>query len=199
PTLPRVGLVVLDEFHERSLQIDLALALLRRLQRDTRPDLRLLVMSATLDAEPLQAFLGDCSRISVPGRLFPVEIIHEGQQDSRALEVKLANTVRRALDSTEGDILVFLPGAAEIRRAAESCAPIAAGRATVLPLYGALPPEEQDRAVRPSKGRKVILATNVAETSITIDGVRTVIDSGLARLAGHSPWSGLPSLRVGKV
>jgi ATP-dependent helicase HrpB len=199
PALPCVGAVILDEFHERSLQVDLALALLWRLQRTARPDLKLVVMSATLDAQPLQSYLGDSPLVSVPGRLFPVEIDHERVADSRPLEIKVAAAVRRALTESEGDVLVFLPGAAEIRRCAEACAAYATKDLAVLPLHGSLPPAEQDRAVRPSPGRKVILATNVAETSSTLEGVRVVIDSGLARLAGHSPWSGLPSLRVGKV
>src|SRR5262249_30968951 len=112
PELPAVGAVVLDEFHERSLQVDLALALLRRLQKGARPDLKLLVMSATVDAQPLQEFLGDCPLVSVPGRLFSVEVEHERQIDSRPLEVKVAAAVRRALAESDGDVLVFLPGAA---------------------------------------------------------------------------------------
>jgi ATP-dependent helicase HrpB len=200
-TLDRVGLVVLDEFHERHLQTDLALALLRRLQRTSRPDLRLVVMSATLDPQPLGRFLGECPVIAVAGRQFEVAIEHVIRPDQRELAAQVAGAVSRACEErASGDLLVFLPGALEIRAAQSACAAIAAREdLMIVPLHGDLPVEEQDRAVRRQERRKVILSTNVAESSITIDGVETVIDSGLARLAGHSSWSGLPTLETGRI
>jgi ATP-dependent helicase HrpB len=200
PALPGVGAVVLDEFHERHLQGDLALALLRRLiASGARPDLRLVVMSATLDAAPVARFLGAPSLRS-EGRAFPVAVEHlspeEAARDLR-LEERVAAAARRALrQEADGHVLAFLPGAAEIRRARERLEGV---DAEVFPLHGDLPPDEQDRAVRPSARRKVILSTNVAETSVTIEGVAAVVDSGLARVASHSPWSGLPTLQLAKV
>jgi ATP-dependent helicase HrpB len=197
PELRGVGCVIIDEFHERHLDGDLALALVARL-RQARPELRLVVMSATLDAEPVAAFLGDAPIVRSEGRTFPIAIEHMEQPDDRPLGRQVAAAVRRvAQDKLDGDVLVFLPGAAEIRRCQEDLAEIAAiFDLAVLPLYGDLPVDEQDRAVRPAKQRKVILATNVAETSVTIDGVVCVIDTGLARIARHSPWTGLPSLQI---
>jgi len=196
PELRGVGAVIVDEFHERHLDGDLALALVERL-RARRPELRLVVMSATLDAEPVAAFLG-APIIRSEGRTFPITIEYADQVDDRHLGKQVAAAVRRAAQAgLVGDILVFLPGAGEIRRAAEDCADVAATfDLAILPLHGDLTADEQDAAVRPAKRRKVILATNVAETSVTIDGVVCVIDSGLARIARHSPWSGLPSLQV---
>ncbi len=204
PTLAGVGAVVLDEFHERHLHGDVALALLRRLQGGARPDLKLVVMSATLDAGPVAAFLGAASLRS-EGRAFPVEVEYlsaeEAARPDVRLEQRVASAVRRAVaEGEEGDALVFLPGAAEIRRCREALAPWAESRGVeLLPLHGDLSPEEQDRAVRPSRRRKVILSTNVAESSVTIDGVTVVIDSGLARVASHSPWSGLPRLALARI
>jgi ATP-dependent helicase HrpB len=201
PQLARVGCVVLDEFHERHLQADLALALLRRLQRTARPDLRLVAMSATLDAAPVAAFLDDCPMLRSEGRLFEIEIEHLAREDARPLAEQVAAAVRRLIAAgLDGDVLVFLPGAAEIRRAQEACSPLAAANdLLVLPLHGELPPAEQDAAVRPASKRKIILSTNVAETSLTIEGVAAVVDSGLARVAAHSPWSGLARLEVARV
>ncbi|MFL6228551.1 MAG: ATP-dependent RNA helicase [Pyrinomonadaceae bacterium] len=201
PTLARVGCVVLDEFHERHLQADLALALLRRVQRDARPDLCLVVMSATLDAEPVATFLGDCPRLRSEGRLFAVEIEHLAREDERPLAEQVAAAVGKLIGAgLDGDVLVFLPGAAEIRRAQGECAALASAHdLSVVPLHGELPPAEQDAAVRPASRRKIILSTNVAETSVTIEGVAAVIDSGLARVAAHSPWSGLARLEVARV
>ena len=197
PELRGVGCVIVDEFHERHLDGDLALALVERL-RVRRPDLALVVMSATLDAEPVAAFLGGAPVVRSEGRTFPLAIEHAEQPDDRQLGKQVAAAVRRlAQDKLDGDVLVFLPGAGEIRRCAEDLADVAAlFDLAVLPLHGDLTADEQDRAVRPAGRRKVILSTNVAETSVTIDGVVCVVDSGLARIARHSPWSGLPSLQV---
>ena len=200
PRLDVVEAVVLDEFHERHLETDLALALLKRLQRTSRPDLKLVVMSATLEADPVARYLGDCPILRSEGGLFPLRVDHL-PYSPKPVEEQVAGAVELLLaEKHSGDILVFLPGAAEIRRAARACEPIA-GRANllVLPLYGDLSPEEQDRAVSPASRRKLILSTNVAESSITIDGVTAVIDSGLARIASDSTWTGLPSLHVARV
>jgi len=196
-----VSCVVLDEFHERHIDGDIALAWLRALQQRARKDLRIVVMSATLDAGPVAAFLGHCPELKSPGRRFDVAVEHAPRTDERSLSEQVAASVRRLVDEgLDGDVLVFLPGAAEIRRCAEALASLARrADLLVLPLHGELPPEEQDRAVKKQDKRKIVLSTNVAETSVTIDGVVAVIDSGLARLASHAPWSGLPVLRVGRV
>ena len=198
PTLRGVGAVILDEFHERHLATDLLLVLLDRLSRSSRPDLKLLVMSATLDAEPVAQFLGDCPRVRSEGRMFPVSIEFLAKPDDRPLEKQIVSAVRQAVqDEATGDVLVFLPGAGEIRKAKSALEPLAnEAQLLVLPLHGDLPIAEQARAVEPAKQRKVVLATNVAESSVTVDGVTVVVDSGLARVAGHSPWSGLPTLAL---
>ena len=201
PTLGGVSTVVLDEFHERHLATDLTLALVKQLRRTTRPDLRLCVMSATLDAEALVAYLDDCPRLRSEGRRFDVDVEHLPAADARPLPQQIVGAVRRALrEGPPGDVLVFLPGVAEIRRCEEALGEVArASDLALLPLHGDLPLAAQARVVGPSPQRKVILSTNVAETSVTIDGVVTVIDSGLARLAGHSPWSGLSTLSLSKI
>jgi ATP-dependent helicase HrpB len=201
PRLTSVGVVVLDEFHERHLQADLALALLRRLQQGARNDLRIVVMSATLEAAPIAQYLNDCPTLRSEGRRFEVAIEHLIREDERPLAAQVEGAVRRLLaDGLDGDVLVFLPGAAEIRRAQEACAPLAEQSGwLVLPLHGELPAAEQDRAVRPSAQRRIILSTNVAESSITIESVAAVVDSGLARIAGHSPWSGIATLNVARI
>jgi ATP-dependent helicase HrpB len=197
PTLSRVACVVLDEFHERHLEGDLALALLRRLQRTGRPDLKLVVMSATLNAAPIAAYLGGARVLRSEGRQYALEIQYTPHSPA-PLEEQLATALERL--PADGHTLVFLPGAAEIRRAQTACAGWARRRGVLLlPLHGDQTPEEQDRAVLPSGQPKVILSTNVAESSITIEGVTAVIDSGLARVAGHSPWSGLPTLQVARI
>lgn len=201
PTLSDVGAVVLDEFHERHLDTDLLLCLLAELQRTKRPDLRLVVMSATLDAEPVAAFLGDCPRLRSEGRMFPLTIEHLAEPDDRPLEKQVVSAVRTLLDADpHGDVLVFLAGAAEIRRAQTALEPLARERGfDVAPLHGDLPMAEQARAIEASATRKVVLSTNVAESSVTIEGVTGVVDSGFARVAGHSPWSGLPTLETAKI
>ena len=200
PFLETVGAVVLDEFHERSLHTDLALSLLREVRREVRPDLRIIVTSATLDAEPVARFL-DAPIVEVPGRVFPVELEYR-EAERPADPAVVAGAVASALAdrSDRGHVLVFLPGAAEIRRACRELEPIAAAaEADVLPLYGSLSAEEQDRALRPSGRRKIIVATNIAETSLTIDGVTTVIDAGLARVARHDPQRGLDRLDLERI
>jgi ATP-dependent helicase HrpB len=197
PTLADVAIVVLDEFHERHLQADVALALVERLRRSTRPDLRVVAMSATLATEPLASYL-QAPVLRSEGRLFEVAIEHLPARDERPLGSQVASAVRRLVhEGLSGDVLVFLPGAADIRRAQEACAKIAAeADLALVALHGDLSNEEQDAALRRMDRRKIILSTNVAESSITIDGVVAVVDSGLARIASHSPWSGLGRLRV---
>ncbi len=191
PQLRGVSTVVLDEFHERHLEGDLALALLLELQRTRRKDLRIVVMSATLDAAPIAAHLGGCPILRSEGRLYPLEMRYTPESAQ-----KLEDRVAAALEKTKGDVLIFLPGAAEIRRAIEACR---RSDLLLLPLYGELSTEEQDRAVEKSSQRKAIFATNIAESSITIDGVTTVIDCGLARVASDSKTTGLPQLSLSKI
>ena len=209
PRLRRVAIVVLDEFHERHLDGDLGLALLRALQRTARPDLKIVVMSATLDAAPVQAYLSEgsdvCARLTSAGRMFPVALDYHGVVSEQELAGAVSRGLARLIDETPdgatiGDILVFLPGAREISQATRSCAGLAARAGLdIRPLHGELPPEDQDLAVRPGPRPKLILATNVAETSVTIDGVVAVIDSGLVRLPAHDPWTGVPTLAIKKI
>lgn len=197
PSLQGIDAVVLDEFHERHLDTDLALALLRRLQRQ-RPQLKLIVMSATLDSARVADYLGQCPVLKAKGRVFDLSVDYTPYSPA-PLEERAADAVQQLLRTGAlGDTLVFLPGAAEIRRTQRVCE---ARRidALVLPLHGDLPAAEQDRAVAPAERRKVILATNVAESSITIDGACAVVDSGLARIARSSPWTGLPTLEVARI
>ena len=200
PSLPGVGVVVLDEFHERHLQGDLALALLERAMRSGRPDLSVVVMSATLDGDPVAKYL-DAAIVRSMGRRFPVETDYEPAGDDRPLELRVASAVRRALAaSSDGDTLVFLPGAREIRKASETLTKLASEHGVdVVALHGELPLAEQSRAIARGPRRKIVLSTNVAESSITVEGVVTVIDSGLARAMTHSPWTGLGSLETVKV
>ncbi len=190
PSLRGNGIVILDEFHERHLDTDLALALLKR------TDKRIVVMSATLDAAPIAAYLGNCPILRAEGKLHDLRIEYT-PHSAAPLEEQVAGALERLVkEGLDGDVLVFLPGAAEIRRAARAVERF--GLLTV-PLHGDLSPEEQDRAVTPADRRKVILSTNVAESSITVEGVTAVIDSGLARVAVDSPWTGLPSLNIQRI
>jgi ATP-dependent helicase HrpB len=197
PTLAGVAMIIFDEFHERSLQADLNLALCLDVQRNLREDLKILVMSATLDCGPLAALLGKAPVIHTEGRLFPVEERYAIRGSDRPLAEQVAGAVTTALRETDGDVLVFLPGAGEIWRPAEELQTLDGGRGiepTIHPLYGDLPFEEQESAIVPSKKRKVVLATNIAETSLTIEGVRVVIDSGLARRMRYDPRTGMNRL-----
>jgi ATP-dependent helicase HrpB len=197
PRLDTVGTVILDEFHERSLHADAALGYLRRLQRQ-RPELRIVVMSATLETERLSEYLGACKTIDIEAPRFPLDITYLEKPASDPLDKLVERAVRRALDEpTTKDILVFLPGIADIRRSESALLRLAQSHSLIIaPLHGELDRREQDLAVRPSAKRKVILATNVAETSLTIEGVNVVIDSGLHRSASYSFWSGVPSLKT---
>ena len=192
PTLDGVAAVLLDEVHERALEADLAMALCLDLQRVLRPELRLLAMSATLDGARLSALL-DGPVIESAGRMFPVEVHHAARDvaDVRDLAEALARAVRAALAAHEGDILAFLPGMGEIRRAE---AALQGCGALVLPLHGDLPPAEQDRALRPADGRRVVLATSIAETSLTVPGVRIVVDGGWRRAPRLDQATGLTRL-----
>jgi ATP-dependent helicase HrpB len=198
PALEDVGLVIFDEFHERSLAADLGLALCLDAQRNLRPDLRLLVMSATLDGAAVARLLGGAPRITSEGRMFPVEVRH-ARRVPEHVEREVAATVRRAVEESPGDALVFLPGAPEIRRLERNLGDggLPAG-VRVLPLHGELPPDVQDAALAPAPpgSRKIVLATSIAETSLTIEGVRIVIDSGLARRTRFDPGSGMSRLET---
>ncbi len=199
--LPAIGMIIFDEFHERNLLSDVALALTKRLQEDRRTDLKIMVMSATLDAEPVAAYLGGCPVLLSEGRSFPVEVEYLKHRNSQPLAEQAAEGVERLVRlGMEGDVLIFMPGMQEIHatirhgRALRMDAPI-----DWVPLHGELPPEEQDRAFARSDRRKVVVATNVAETSVTIDGIRTVIDSGQARIARYDAERGIGTLAIEEI
>lgn len=199
PELKGIAAVVLDEFHERHLHTDLALTLLRRLQQTARPDLKLVVMSATLDAAPVAAFL-EAPVLTSEGRGFPIEVRHAPKEDARPLAERVAEAVLAVQAERPGHQLVFLPGAAEIRACARALeGPAGRQGWRVLPLHGELSAEAQQEALAPSAAPKVILSTNVAESSVTLEGIVAVIDSGLGREARHSPWSGLSSLATVRI
>lgn len=198
PSLEGVGLIIFDEFHERSLHADLGLALALEAQAVLREDLRILIMSATLDTDRISELLGGAPVVNCPGRTYPVETVYAPpSQGNTELEKAAAAAVRRALAEQQGDLLVFLPGEREIRRTQRELESSVLPAGTVLrPLYGQLPQAMQDAAVAPAVPgeRKVVLATSIAETSLTIHGVRTVIDTGLRRTQMFSPRSGMPRL-----
>jgi len=202
PALDGVGLVIFDEYHERSLHADLGLALALESQLVLRDDLRLLVMSATLDGARVAALLGDAPVVTSEGRGHPVETRYLGRRPDVRIEPAVASAVAGALAREEGDVLVFLPGAAEIRRVEGLLRDSHPGeRVRIAPLYGNLPQHAQDEAIAPSPpgARKVVLATSIAETSLTIEGIRTVVDSGLARVPRFSPRSGMTRLETVRV
>jgi ATP-dependent helicase HrpB len=202
PSLEGIGLLIFDEFHERNLVADLGLALSLQSAELLRPDLRILVMSATLDGAAVASLLGDAPIITSEGRVFPVETRWVPRRDNQRIEGAVTAVIDRALRDDEGDILVFLPGVAEIRRVASQLAERTfPPRTTVFQLMGSMPLEEQDRAIAPSPvgTRKVVLSTSVAETSLTIEGVRVVIDCGLARVPRFSPSSGMARLETVRV
>ncbi|MEI8369415.1 MAG: ATP-dependent helicase HrpB [Planctomycetia bacterium] len=201
-TLMNIGCVVLDEFHERSVEMDLVLGMLLRVRETLRPDLRIVVMSATLDTGPVARILAPgapagCPVVSTAGRLYPVTVRYGRRGDQRELVDQVADAVGQALKSSTGHVLVFLPGVGEIMRCADAIDPLAdrQGHSVVI-LHGELPPEQQDRVLEETGGRKIILATNVAETSLTIPGVGAVIDSGLVRQMRVSSATGLPRLEL---
>jgi ATP-dependent helicase HrpB len=195
-SLSKIGVVVFDEFHERNLLSDVALALVKHLQQTQRPDLAMVVMSATLDAEPVAAYLDQCPILISEGQSFPVEVGYLSMPDQRPITVQTAEAVERILqDEDPGDILVFMPGRGEINGTLDALRALRTReRLACIPLHGELEPQEQDRAFAPNALRKVIVATNVAETSITIDGIRHVVDSGLARVARYDAERGIGTL-----
>ena len=198
PTLDGVSAVIFDEFHERSLNSDLALALCRETQRQLRPDLRIVIMSATIDTEAICREL-DAPMVEGKGRVFPVKIIQEEPEATEANAAEaVVRAVRRAHREQEGDILAFLPGEADIRRCAEMLGDSLDGT-EVHPLYGMLPPEAQRRAIAPGERRKIVLATPIAETSLTIENVRIVVDSGLCRKPVFDPQNGLSRLETVRI
>lgn len=193
PEIRNVAAVVLDEFHERHLQTDVALGCLKRLQTTIRRDLKIVVMSATLQAEGLARYL-EAPVISLETRLYPVSTTYHPMTASQRLDTAVRSAVGSALAASRGDVLVFLPGVGEILRCQETLRAAFRDELKILPLYADLSREAQADVFRPASKPKVILATNVAETSLTIDGVTTVIDSGLHRRASFSWWSGISRL-----
>ena len=205
--LTGVGLVIFDEFHERSLQADLGLALCLDVQAALRPELRLLMMSATLDVERLTGLLGDAPVVSAEGRSFPVTTVYAGRaapplpEYDGSMERSFAGLIQRALEEQQGDVLAFLAGAREIRRTAQALESRAGRELRIMPLYGDLSSADQDAALEPAPAgvRRVVLATNIAETSLTIPGIRVVVDSGLVRRARFDPVTGMSRLETLRV
>jgi len=200
PFLEAISVLIFDEFHERGLESDLALGMARLIQQTVRPNLRVVVMSATLAAEPIAAYLGGCPIVRCEGRLFPVDIQYQARPNEQPWPTAAANATRRLLDQTTGDVLVFLPGLHEIRKTTQELESLTRERdVVILPLYGDLPLEQQDAALRPLSSRKIVLATNVAETSVTVEGVTGVVDTGLARQLSFDPAVGLDRLILGPI
>lgn len=197
PELEDTALIIFDEFHERSLQADLALALSQYVQNILRDDLKILVMSATMDSQTISQKLNNAPIIQCAGRNFPVDCFYESNTVGQNLNLRIKNAVFHALESQAGDILVFLPGMKEIKQVTELLTESLMSRDILLcPLYGGLNNEEQDQAIRPSVSgkRKIVLATNIAETSLTIEGIGCVVDGGLHRRARFNPKSGMTQL-----
>jgi ATP-dependent helicase HrpB len=214
PKLGSIGAVLFDEFHERNLLSDASLALVKRLQETARPDLLLAVMSATLEVEPLAKYLenktttatasgpsGKCPVLVSEGQMFPVEVRYAAYQDDQSVIERAAAAVERIIREGEaGDILVFMPGMGEINATIQAIQSARLGEpVAIIPLHGDLQPEEQDRAFGPSERRKIVVATNVAETSVTIDGIRHVVDGGLARIARYDPERGINTLHLEEI
>ena len=201
PSLEGVAAVMFDEFHERSLDADLGLALALDAQQGLRDDLRLLVMSATLDGARVRSLIGDAPLIESKGRAYPVATRYVGRDSSARIEDEVARVTLEALARESGSILVFLPGLSEIRRVAEILGARVRPGVDIAPLYGALDARAQDLAIAPAPAgrRKIVLATSIAETSLTIEGVRVVVDSGLMRVPVYEPDVGLTRLETVRV
>jgi ATP-dependent helicase HrpB len=199
-TLEDVGLVIFDEFHERSLHADLALALCREIQSVLRDDLKILVMSATLDEEKLSSVLGNAPIVSSEGRQYPVDIKYSPSEPNLSISAQVSRAVLKAIRSEDGDILVFLPGAGDIHRCAELIEAEASG-IFIYPLYGDLSQQKQQEAIMPDQygRRKIVLSTSIAETSLTIEGIKVVIDSGYSRVPRFDPNTGLTRLETIRV
>lgn len=195
-SLAEVGAVLFDEFHERNLLSDVSLALVKQIQQTRRPNLKMVVMSATLDAEPVAKYLGGCPILISEGQSFPVQVNYLDSQDEQPFTEQAAEAVERIVNSADpGDILVFMPGMGEINATMNALrAAKLSERVALIPLHGELQPEEQDRAFDPNPLRKIVIATNVAETSVTIDGIRHVVDSGQARVARYDSERGIGTL-----
>ncbi|MFO0804883.1 MAG: ATP-dependent helicase HrpB [Gemmataceae bacterium] len=194
PFLEGVSAVVFDEFHERGLESDLAFGLVKLVRENVRPELRVVVMSATIEVGPAAAFLGGCPIVTSEGRSFPVQVNYKSRRSDTPVSQAVADAIRVALAETDGDVLAFLPGLREIRQTAEEIG--SPGGFELLLLHGDLPPEQQDRALQKLPHRKVVLATNVAESSVTVEGVTAVVDSGLARQMQFEPSVGMDRLRL---
>jgi len=196
PFLDGISAIIFDEFHERGLESGLALGMVRVVQQSVRPELRIVVMSATLDTKRIADYLS-CPIVASEGKVFPVEILYQPKPNEQSWPLAASNGVRRLLSRTSGDVLVFLPGMGEIRQTARELESIAVEHdLIVLPLHGDLPPEQQDSALLPQNFRKVVLATNVAETSVTVEGITGVVDTGLARVLRFDPHVGLDRLEI---
>jgi ATP-dependent helicase HrpB len=201
PNLADVGVILFDEFHERNLLSDVALGLVKDLQKSRRPDLKMMVMSATLEAEPVAKYLDDCPILVSEGRQYSVEVRYLDLDDRQPAPDQAAQAIEQIVNSGEqGDILVFMPGMAEINQTINAARSARTKEhLAFIPLHGDLPPEDQDRAFAPNNLRKVIVSTNVAETSVTIDGVRHVVDSGLARISRYDSERGISTLLVEEI
>ena len=201
PELKNVAAILFDEFHERNLMSDVALALVKNLQQDRRPDLKLVVMSATLEAEPVAKYLNDCPILRSEGMSYPVEVVYSVHANRDSHIDRAADTVGDIVNSGEpGDILVFMPGMGDIMSTINAIShQRMREEVSTIPLHGELSPEDQDRAFRDSDVRKVVVATNVAETSVTIDGVRFVVDAGLARVARFDSEKGINTLLIEEI